>query len=845
MIKNPMNYRIFLLHAPRVFYYHIPEMKCRILIFTTLFMLPLRAYAGACATSAAICEAKSTESACKAQSGCDWRYIPGKTTKGCYWPCECYPHTSGCPGTKGCGDVGIYGTHLNSESTCGICPANTYLDNTWTNGGSPVVPNVPGVEGGVDGVSGAQCLACTNTPADYKGINTSGTAPNEFYMRFSYLAPAIGYNTNSTCNYKVEYKGLKPKMKSISIVTPNPDFETQIPGAGNNNNGNTNDQYTLPGLMDTGYTWPTEECDLHMRGTVVTVTADTITSNLTTKTTGVPLDAIKCSGTVYTISYDATELNGASASSSKRITSVKYSAGFNGQYTDRDFTFIPEDGTPEKTIWEWNETGFTTTEHNIKMANTPCPPTPTVKYEITGFVENSGIRTPESRIIKRESVAANGFLTGTTCDITTTWTVNVPTTHFTANTTVYPYYEPVDAKIIYTNHDGTKSKAITGCAYNAPTTLGNFPSAAVEMSDADCKMPDYPTSEWTPPSGKVFKGWKCYNHYGTDSQSACANMESLLADEDAFAAAGTKFYEYAGAKVSNYTLVPVWEDCPTGHYCPPDGTPTLCAIGFYCPTGTTEQLPCTVGNHCPRTGMSEPDPCLAGYFCETTGIGELTDAHKCAAGTYSGPGQNKCTDCGQGFYCALDATTGLSTNETRKACRAGYYCDGYRDSAEKECGTGKYCPQETDDAGTVISGAKGPKICQRGFYCPGTTSSKQTLCEPGTYCPNTGMDTPKDCEAGYYCPQITDGDGNVTSGATSQSDCTPGNHCPAPKAATQTECPENTFCPDYNMTEYKNCPAGTFSEAGSTQESDCHIDPTKTEFCDSIGCFRLPEGATI
>lgn len=66
-------------------------------------------------------------------------------------------------------------------------------------------------------------------------------------------------------------------------------------------------------------------------------------------------------------------------------------------------------------------------------------------------------------------------------------------------------------------------------------------------------------------------------------------------------------------------------NCSSGYFCslaastskPVDGVSgNHCGLGHYCPSGSTEPLPCPAGSFCDATTLRDPTgPCSAGYYC--------------------------------------------------------------------------------------------------------------------------------------------------------------------------------------------------------------------------------------
>lgn len=193
-------------------------------------------------------------------------------------------------------------------------------------------------------------------------------------------------------------------------------------------------------------------------------------------------------------------------------------------------------------------------------------------------------------------------------------------------------------------------------------------------------------------------------------------------------------------------------DCPGGSYEPRQGTSSsscqTCPKGYYCPTGATVPIICTVLNYCPE-GSEAPTVCPDGtYNDDQTGL-EASD---------------QCKECITGWYCQAGAIV--------DRCDAGYYCDsGSTDIVDSnfECPVGYYCPDylstdcqdvDTDCAACTDDVCRAEKCCLFPIRCPENTirettgaaqSSDCDACPLGYYC-LSGSNTKKACPRGFYCP---------------------------------------------------------------------------------------------
>lgn len=242
--------------------------------------------------------------------------------------------------------------------------------------------------------------------------------------------------------------------------------------------------------------------------------------------------------------------------------------------------------------------------------------------------------------------------------------------------------------------------------------------------------------------------------------------------------------------------------CTQGFYCEggntsPAPATSICSVGYYCPTGSVQQILCDEGNYQSSTAQSSCPACPALQYCF-----ESNSPQTCEAGYYC-PGSNKKKPCVPGEYGVAGGTDnqadacdpcpagkacetfGLNTNY--KTCKAGYYC---------QTGALSQIPPTT---------ALGGGRCAQGQMCP-EGSSAVTTCTLGKYCNKVGKAEPTgNCEAGYYCQ----------AGGTRQN----------PRGTLGNICPAGYYCPEGSST-FTACPIGTYrSAAGGESLSDCDACP--------------------
>lgn len=151
-----------------------------------------------------------------------------------------------------------------------------------------------------------------------------------------------------------------------------------------------------------------------------------------------------------------------------------------------------------------------------------------------------------------------------------------------------------------------------------------------------------------------------------------------------------------------------------------------CAVGTFCPAGSTNSTPCTAGSYCPSTGASAPaGPCQSGYFClqGSTSSAPVSSAEggKCPAGHYCPAGASVPSACNVGTFAS---TIGNQNATACLPCLAGFYCN-------------------TSGLAMVTS------MCTATYYCPTGTTVPTLLCPTGNTCPQ-GSVQPLPCSPGTF-----------------------------------------------------------------------------------------------
>uniref|UniRef100_A0A3Q3IVN5 Uncharacterized protein n=1 Tax=Monopterus albus TaxID=43700 RepID=A0A3Q3IVN5_MONAL len=258
--------------------------------------------------------------------------------------------------------------------------------------------------------------------------------------------------------------------------------------------------------------------------------------------------------------------------------------------------------------------------------------------------------------------------------------------------------------------------------------------------------------------------------------------------------------------------------------CPATSTGGRCQVGFYCPLGSSEPVPCPPGTFCNISLALPMGPCSPGYYC----AGGATDARPtdgetgniCPPGTY-------CEGAGEPELCpagTFSPAPGLTSEAACQSCSAGFYCRGAGLRAPTGPCSPFYC-----DLRLGLANASLLRPCPKGHFCPaGTALPNQHPCPVGSFNPRQQADSPADCmpcAAGQYCPSV---------GLSEPSPCHAGYWCkegassPSPlDGLSGSLCPPGQYCPSFYCPEgtgfdLRGCPEGTYGpDPGYWSVSQC------------------------
>ncbi|RUS80923.1 hypothetical protein EGW08_011304, partial [Elysia chlorotica] len=303
-----------------------------------------------------------------------------------------------------------------------------------------------------------------------------------------------------------------------------------------------------------------------------------------------------------------------------------------------------------------------------------------------------------------------------------------------------------------------------------------------------------------------------------------------------------------GQYCENYALALPSGNCYEGFFCngsasQPDPQP--CSKGHYCPEGTTVEVPCSPGTFSDREGNANVtgcDPCTAGYYCLEYGLS--TPTGQCDAGFFCPEGQSvpRPTDlpCSPGHFC-------LAGSHNQTGCPSGTYQPHWQQSDCDICPAGFFCKAFGDyqdlDAANVTNGnvsyrgVSVPATCPAGSYCPeGTEFETHYLCPAGSYSNSTGLSNATQCtpcDPGMFC--LGEGNTSPSGPCTAGHYCTQGAYTSTPTdGMTGDICPAGQFCVEGSITG-QGCPVGTFStRTGLTNSSECELC-TPGHYCGITG----------
>ena len=248
----------------------------------------------------------------------------------------------------------------------------------------------------------------------------------------------------------------------------------------------------------------------------------------------------------------------------------------------------------------------------------------------------------------------------------------------------------------------------------------------------------------------------------------------------------------------------------------------ICSPGFYCPNGTSFEVPCPPGTYSEAHALynkTQCKPCLPGFYCPKSNMSVEGDLPKCDPG----------------FFCTLGSSVSRPLDGiTGDICSPGHYCP-LGSAVELICPDGTYA----NDSGLVEC-----LICPEGLYCIADVIDPQP-CPIGYFCGEQTGANYKPCPSGTY---------GATDSLVRETDCTicPGGmYCEFPAQSNTTgECDSGFWCregarsarpPDHVEGHYGVCPAGYYCLQGSVGPEPCHpgfYQPSvqKTNADDCIAC---------
>ena len=204
--------------------------------------------------------------------------------------------------------------------------------------------------------------------------------------------------------------------------------------------------------------------------------------------------------------------------------------------------------------------------------------------------------------------------------------------------------------------------------------------------------------------------------------------------------------------------------------------------GYYAPTGSTEQTPCSPGTVATNASMGACAKCEAGKYQDTDG---KTECKPCTVGSYCAEGAAAPLPCKAGTYqneTMLQLNLSMTSADDCLECPTGHRCVGGQ-SEPKLCGVGSFAS---------IQGAAGCSECEAGSFQDEQGATMCKACSIAAYCAGEGVSSPTPCPGGTWSNR---------TGLSSKNECTKvvkGEWAPT-GSTTAKQCPASGFyCPGYN-----------------------------------------------
>ena len=170
-----------------------------------------------------------------------------------------------------------------------------------------------------------------------------------------------------------------------------------------------------------------------------------------------------------------------------------------------------------------------------------------------------------------------------------------------------------------------------------------------------------------------------------------------------------------------------------------------CPVGYECPEGNRIALKCEAGYYCDKPGMARGNKCRPGFFCPE-GTKELTDENICIFPFYCPSGSSYQQPCPLGDSPLTDNVNRTDLAENCEKCPEGTYRSNFDQEECFLCEPGYFCPEGTGDYTE--------NVCPQGNAClPGDVNAPSP-CEPGTYAFGTGNSICSECLSNTYSQAV-------------------------------------------------------------------------------------------
>jgi len=266
--------------------------------------------------------------------------------------------------------------------------------------------------------------------------------------------------------------------------------------------------------------------------------------------------------------------------------------------------------------------------------------------------------------------------------------------------------------------------------------------------------------------------------------------------------------------------------CPAGLSCAGGGAaPAVCSPGTAAKPARDKCAMCGVGTHQPYAGSASCIPCDPGFFCPEGSSAQLPAS--CPAGFYNGNASttleslDDCVGCALGSFC-----TGGAAQPT--ACAPGSIAPSANMSACELCPKGHYAASRT-----------ACEVCEAGTYAASESLSLCTPC-PHPLSSSSGDVTCSTCKEGFYLLDGANGDpADIFKAPTKHcKPCPPDAICATNTTLETLGIPRNHWRASLLTTEIHECDASDHCSGSEVERSRRRLTATLSTgaTADGSGC---------